>query len=361
MEQQAEFQGRMLRVARQARMMTQKQLADAVGISQPFISLIEDGDRNPSSEQRDAFVRALGFPLGFFQQVDPIIGPGVGEIYHRRRKMSPKDLESYYAWANIKTISARKMIRAVDWPDVILPSLSLNIDVDTEEEAARLLRAKWHVARGPVASVSELLDTAGVLVIPELTDHPEMDGMSIWLTDLPPLIFVNRRMPQDRLRFTLMHEVGHLVLHQRSVLRDVSVDIEHEAHRFASAFLMPADEIKPQLRNLTLSKLADLKRHWRVAMSALVMRAKDLEVISPAAAKELWRDISKRGWIKREPEQLDVRGEAPGQLYAELVDLHLNDLGYGMRRFKDFVHLEQEDLHTRILPPTDSPALRVVG
>jgi Zn-dependent peptidase ImmA (M78 family) len=257
-------------------------------------------------------------------------------------------------------MAVQKMLIAIEWPEVSLPTLSLGIDVGTEEEAAALVRAKYHAPRGPIESVSAILEQAGVMVIPESSSHSEMDGTSVWRSDLPPMIFVNQHATQDRMRFTMLHETGHLVLHQRSVLSQVSDNIEEQAHRFASAFLMPADEIKPQLRNLTISKLADLKRHWRVAMSALVMRAKQLDVITPTEATYLWRELSKRGWMKREPEQLDVRGESPGQLFTDLVTLHLTDLGYRGRKFEDFINLEHEDVYSQIMPESLTPRLRIV-
>lgn len=361
MTQEPKFHGGLVRLARQSRQMTQKDLARSMDISQAFVSFIEDNSRTPSDEQIEKLDKVLGFPRAFYYQSDPIIGPGVGEIFHRRRKsLTAKELESYYAWTNIKTFTARKLLNAVDWPPVTLPSWSLDIEVGSEEDAATLLRAKWYVPAGPVESVSELLDQAGIMVIPERFESLEMDGMSHWLSDLPPLIFVNQSLLQDRLRFTLMHEVGHLLLHQRSELRAVSDDIETQAHRLAAAFLMPATEIKPQLRNLTLTKLADLKRHWRVAMSAILMRARHLDTITPIAYRDLMKEISWRGWRKREPEQLDVRGEIPGGLFAQLVELHRTELGYSAGSFERLLLLGSDDIEARVLPAQTTPALRLV-
>lgn len=362
MDQGDDFNGRMLKLARQARGMTQTQAAKAAGITQAYIHMIEDEKRPPSRDVADRIADALHFPVSFFAQSDMVIGPGVGEIFHRRRRMSAKELESFYAWMNIKIMAVRRMADAIDWPEVNLPILSLDLDTEDPEAAAEVLRGRWHVPHGPVWSISDLLDAAGILVIPERFEHPEMDGMSVWLPGLPPMIFVNQAIPQDRLRFTLMHEVGHLVLHQRSALRQLSEDIESQAHRFASAFLMPSGEIRPQLRNLTLQKLGDLKRQWRVAMSAIVMRARDLEVISPSQATEFWRDLSKRGWMKREPVQFDVKGEVPGGLFEELVKLHQEDLGYSTaKQLQSLVHLFPEDIYRRILPIAQSSGLRIVS
>ncbi len=354
-----QFRGELLRLGRQARRMTQKDLANVSGVTQAFVSMVEEDIRIPGPEQVIVFANALRFPPSFFSQPDPVIGTGVGEIFHRRRKSIPgKDLERIHAWMNVTTFAVRRLLRAVDWPPIDLPVWSLGVDVGSEEDAAEMLRAKWYVPNGPVRSVSAQLDRAGVLTIPTPFGTAEMDAIGQWPSDLPPVLFVNIDTPQDRLRFTLMHEIGHLVLHQRSALTTVSEEIEVEANRFASAFLMPKAEIKPYLRGLDLAKLGSLKRHWRVSMAALLMRAKQLGTISPTEERALWVEIGRNGWRKREPEQLDVIGEELGHRYQELLRLHRNDLGYSEQVLGSVIHLYEADVRERILAP--EPGLRLV-
>lgn len=354
------FRGDMVRLARHARGMTQKEVAERVGITQAYVSMIEDDERHPTSEQEERIAQALDFPVAFFYLSDPVLGPSVGEIYHRRRQSVPaKQLERFYAWSNIETFSARKLLEAVDWPATSLVPLTLDVDVKDEEEAAAFLRAKWYAPKGPVRSVSALLAQAGILVIPHAYGVLDIDGMSYWLSDMPPVISVNTEMTQDRLRFTLLHEVGHLALHHRSIPRSVSDTIEDEANRFASAFLMPSDEIRPHLRNLTVTKLADLKRHWRVSMSALLMRAKQLETVSPREEQALWREMSKNGWKRREPEQLDVEGEDPSVMYRQLVELYTSQLGYTAEQLARKLSLSSKDIQARY--PNSRGKLRLLG
>lgn len=353
------LRGELLRLGRQARRMTQQELAAASRVTQAFVSMVEEGLRFPSQEQVEVFAEALGFPASFFAQTDPVIGTGVGEVFHRRRKsLVGKDLDRIHAWMNITTFAVRRLLRAVDWPPDELPVWSLGTDVASAEDAAEMLRARWYVPKGPIRSVSALLDRAGVLTIPTDFGTMEMDAIGQWPSDLPPTVFANLGVPQDRLRFTLMHEIGHLVLHQRSTLQAVSDEIEVEANLFAAAFLLPRKEIKPYLRSLSLQKLASLKRHWRVAMSALLMRAKQLETISPAEERALWAEMGRNGWRKREPEQLDVFGEDPGRRYRELLLLHRHELGYSKQKLGSLINLHEDDLIVRILPP--EPGLRLV-
>lgn len=50
---------------------------------------------------------------------------------------------------------------------------------------------------------------------------------------MPPLFFVNVTIPADRVRFSLAHEIGHIVMHQLP-----TDDMEREADRFASFALI---------------------------------------------------------------------------------------------------------------------------
>lgn len=356
----AVFRGEMLSLARQARGLTQLELARNANLTQPFVSFVEDGQRSANPDHAKIFAEVLNFPPSFFTQEDLIIGTGVGEVFHRRRKsITAKELSRIHAWMNIKAFAVRRLLRAVEWPELNLPTWTLSVDVALEEEAAEMLRAKWYVPSGPIRSVSNLLDRAGILTMPTPFPTTEMDAIGQWTNDLPPLIFVNVHVPQDRMRFTLMHEIGHLVLHQRSGLITVNEEIEGEANRFASAFLLPKREIRPHLKHLTISKLGDLKRHWRVSMAALLMRAKQLETITPAEERALWSELSRNGWRKREPARLDVFGEDVGSLYRDLLRLHRQDLGYSDSALASLANLPEDDVREWIIPP--EPGLRLVG
>jgi Zn-dependent peptidase ImmA (M78 family) len=166
-----------------------------------------------------------------------------------------------------------------------------------------------------------------------------IDGVTINVNDrLPPIIFVNKDIPGDRLRFTLSHELAHIVMHKYP-----SENMEKEADTFASEFLMPADDIKHSLSYLTLHKLAELKLHWKVAMSALVYRANFLGQISPRQNQYLFMQLSKAGYKTREPAELDIPVEKPS-LLKKLIDIHTQVLNYSVNEIAKILHLEEEEV-----------------
>lgn len=156
------------------------------------------------------------------------------------------------------------------------------------------------------------------------------------------MIVILSDAPGDRLRFSLAHEVGHLVrrnAHARSDRPATPRDIEREADYFASALLLPAEAMRREIVSpVTLTSLAALKPRWRVSVQTLIRRAKDLEIITQRQYGYLFEQVGKRGWRLREPPNLDVPVEKPRAVrkMAELLygdpidyvrmgaDLHLN-------------------------------------
>jgi Zn-dependent peptidase ImmA (M78 family) len=120
--------------------------------------------------------------------------------------------------------------------------------------------------------------------------------MSQWAGD-HAVIILNSALPTDRKRLTLAHELGHLVLHNQYM----DADMEEQANQFAAEFLLPAHVIAPQLTNLTLGKLSDLKAEWGVSMQAIFERAYRMGKVSAEERQRFYRQMNSRGWKTREP------------------------------------------------------------
>ncbi len=165
-------------------------------------------------------------------------------------------------------------------------------------------------------------------------------------------MFVNRESPRDRLRFSLAHELGHMVMHTLP-----SPNIEDEADRFAAEFLMPERDIRSDLHDLTLPRLVLLKRYWRVSMAAILKRAEDIGTITANQARYLWQQMGRAGYRTREPVELDVDGEQPA-LLQELVRIHQRELGYSRKDMHYLLALNDEELDAIYLQSPTDPGAR---
>ena len=168
------------------------------------------------------------------------------------------------------------------------------------DHAASSLRAHWQLGIEPLPNLAEFLEEKGVKVLVE--DLPrEVDGLMCSVSwrarGQIPVIVVNGHawISGERERFTLAHELGHLVLQCAADLA-----AEKVAHRFAGAFLMPAEvlwaEVGKQRDSLSIGELIELKRVFGVSLQMLVYRCHDLRIISEPLYRELFREFKEKGW-----------------------------------------------------------------
>jgi Zn-dependent peptidase ImmA (M78 family) len=364
------FNYHMMTLARDARGLTQADLAAALQVGQGTLSKYETGLNEPPEEFVAHLANVLGFEAPFFYERGRPYGLPPFH-YRRRKKLSAKVLARIVAEMNIRRLHLIKLLTSFSWKtNGFIPE----VDPDeyrgkgnarlTTEDVARHIREMWNLPRGPIPNMVELLESNGGIVIPCDFGTDLIDAMSQRVDGLPVLFFVNVNAPTDRLRHTLAHELGHMVLHTITVKSDE--EMEDEADAFAGAFLLPADEIRPQLRRFDLRQLANLKLYWKVSMAALAVRADRLNLITPYQNKMFWIEMSKLGYRKREPNEPPK--EAPN-LLRQMVAFHTKKLGYSIGDLAKMLHLKaaefQEMYRLEILgepagPGGMRPQLRVV-
>jgi Zn-dependent peptidase ImmA (M78 family) len=175
---------------------------------------------------------------------------------------------------------------------------------DRVEAAALDLRHAWELGCDPLPSVMEILEDRGVKVVAFDTDKT-FDGLSGW-ADMYPFVAVANWLDADktRKRFTVLHELAHLVLDFPANLGPKAQ--EKLCHRFAGAILMPKkvfiEEIGKSRERISVGELEMLKRQWGIPMSAIMHRAYDLGVISRASYTEFCKWANRTGFRTKEPD-----------------------------------------------------------
>lgn len=358
MENSKTFRHELIGVRRRMLCLSQSQLADSTGLSQATISKIEQGLKAPSEPQILTISSALSCPASFFFQQEREYGPPMSAhpIFRKKSTVGQKTMDRVIAEFNIRLAHARVFLNNVDFePELRIPRYDADDFNGNTEEIASMVRRSWYVPRGPILSVMDYIERAGILVVPTDMETAHIDGASYQVPGLPPVIFINKNLPGDRQRFTLAHELGHIVMHDFP-----SPEMEKQADEFAAAFLMPKDDIAHQLGGLTLSKAAQLKPYWKTSMAALIVRAKTLRKIDDGASSYLWRQMSMRGYRTKEPENLDIRPESPSLIPALLENL-TDGMGYTEADMEQVLHLhysEIADLYS--IPRPTANRLRVV-
>lgn len=334
---QGQFNPEMLVLARQSRGITQRELASMLSVSPGWLSMVEGGIKEMPDNRLSKIARLLGYPTEFFTSNRRVYGPGISELFHRKRHNIPmRILDKHQAQIEIRQMNLADLLDGVDIGDVDIKTYDLYEFNGNVQDIARTVRATWRLPGGPVRSVTEAIEYARGIVIPVDFETRLIDATSCWPPNMPPLFFVNLNAPGDRLRFSMAHELGHIVMHQDNP----NPDMEQQANEFAAEFLMPERDVRPYLINISLEKLATLKPYWKVSMAALLQRARDLGEITPRHAKTLWIQLGKAGYRMREPVELDILVEKPSLLqdiigaYSKEMDYTLFDLARLLRLYE---------------------------
>nr|WP_295738115.1 ImmA/IrrE family metallo-endopeptidase [uncultured Acidocella sp.] len=355
--------GEMLRLARQRKGFTQKEAAAKLGLAQPVLSRFENGVAFAEEEFLKKASEVYDLPRAFFDVRAPVYGPAVSVHPMARAKadVTARDLDMVTAELNIRVMHMRRFLEAVDFePKIHLPQFDIE-QFDSAEQIAAKVRAYWAIPEGPIKNLTALVESAGVVVGTSYFGGASVSGMTFRVPGQPPLILLNEQHPADRMRFTLAHELGHLIMH-----RFPTATMEDEANDFASSFLMPARDIGMAFdsRRITLELLASLKPEWKVAMQALLMRAKSLGYVDHNQNRYLWQQISTRGWRLREPPELDFEKETP-KVLKDIVKTHINALGYSISDLCALVPIHEREFISMYGPVDDKgptrPRFRVVS
>lgn len=298
--------GEVLETTRRARSMTQEQLADLVGMTQAALSRYEKGMRDPDEEVVARLAEALGVTARFFEHAGRSKGAMAVDVHMRRRQTArPTVWKQLEAQLNVYRMHTSLLFEEVSLrAEQYVPTFD-PIDV-RPSDAARMVRMQWRMPVGPVRHLMRWIEAAGCVVFEDDFGTTRVDGMSQWVGE-HPVIYLNRSAPTDRKRLTMAHELGHLVLHAT----DVVEDMEQQATEFAAEFLMPMDVIKPQLRDLRVGRLHDLKREWGVSMQAIVERAFHARLMTAQGRTNFYKMISIKGWRTQEPVSEELQLETP--------------------------------------------------
>lgn len=302
-----------LRTARLARAFTLKALSDETGISSATLSRIESGERQVDQSELNQLAEALGQPSAALCRSLVSDRLGLSAFYHRKMsRASGKAVRAVESQCMLNIVPLRELFSMVSMPeDTSVFTLNIDDARGSAEVAASMVRQAWKLPDGPIQNIFDVVESAGCVVIHTDFNIPEMDALYQKVAGAPPVFWVNSNKPLDRVRFSVAHELGHLILHEDRPIDDSQA--EREADQFAAAFLMPRGDFRASCpARLKVPQLVELKKYWRCSMSAIARRARDTNRITPEQYTSIMIQFSKRGWRKHEP--YPIIGESPSLL-----------------------------------------------
>jgi Zn-dependent peptidase ImmA (M78 family)/DNA-binding XRE family transcriptional regulator len=324
-----------LTLARKRRGLTMTRLAELIGVEPRSISAYESGEFSPDTDKREQLAKALRFPMSFFSGEDlEELSPDIAS-FRAMSKMTAAKRDMALSAGTIALHLNYWIEEQFHLPAADLPDLSQE---GGPEAAAGSIHQLWGLGEQPIKNMVHLLESRGVRVFSLAIDAAEVDAFSMW-RDNKPFIFLNTMKSAEHSRFDAAHELGHLVLHRHG--EPQGQEVEREAHAFASAFLMPRGSVLAHAPKFTtVDHLVKLKHYWTVSVAALAYRLHAVGVLSEWHYRQLYIEISKRGYRKREPE------EAPREISQMLAKVFavLRDDSVGKRDIAAQLDISPEEI-----------------
>jgi Zn-dependent peptidase ImmA (M78 family)/transcriptional regulator with XRE-family HTH domain len=316
------FKPQLLVLARELRGLSQTKLASLAGVTQQAIASFEAGVSNALGEEKiTALAVVLDLPISFFEQNQDRLGFGSSSYFYRTKITSAKDRNHVTGLVNTMRFHIDAMLQRVDLhTEALVPQSFLTHDssISDAAKAADLVRATWNIADGPIADLTHFVEKAGVFVVECPFGTDRIDGTSLWFNNINPIIFVNQNLPADRYRFTIAHELGHLVMHQMP-----HEGMELQADTFAAELLLPTAPFKTTVEMVckgkrpTIANLAQLKPYWKVSIGAMIHKLYHIGKITADEKTNMYIMMSSNKMSRNEPQPFPK--EQP-KLHAALME-----------------------------------------
>jgi Zn-dependent peptidase ImmA (M78 family)/transcriptional regulator with XRE-family HTH domain len=327
--------GDRLAAARKARGMTQQRAAEELQVARTTVVAMEKGKRRPKVAELVRLASLYGRPVGDFLRPSPMREPD-GFIVQFRAARAPadspindqreadirrfKDLCERYLDLEVLT-GARLPSR---YPE---PHPTEGTDPErAAEEVASTERNRIGLGDGPAGNIWQLLETdVGLRIFAFPFADSRVAGLFAYAEELGGCIAVNANHPEERRRWSAVHEFGHFLTTDR-FRAEVQVlpsyrrvpDAERFAEAFARHFLMPANGLIRRFQTIKRAKggpvtpadLLNLGQLYGVSFQALVLRLEELKLLPPGT----WDRLRDAGFKVNEAKELLAIPSIPDQI-----------------------------------------------
>lgn len=349
--------GQRLKLARSAAGLSLRELNERIGnrVTAQAIGKYERDESMPSSGVLIALADGLGVSVDYLVGDQEMV---LEAVEFRKKKITSKREESQVEAKILDLLERYLMIEdllglaSIEWDKPRAAPSPVMQDVAEADRVSYSLRDHWGLGSDPIPNLVELLEERGIKILS--VGLTNIDGLTARVRrthkEAAPVIVVNRTDWGERQRFTLAHELGHMVM-----VVSAKVDEEKAAHRFAGAFLMPDEalwaEIGKHRKSIGWEELFYLKQLFGVSVQAITYRCKDLGIFSQTLFRRLFNDFSRFGW--RSPpyqEPLYMEGEEPKR-FERLTFRALAEGAISEAKAAELLGISVRELNRRIDEP----------
>lgn len=352
------FDASRLTQARVLARLSKTDLAKMAELSAAAIGQFEAGVTPPRPETVERLASILNVRPRFLASGRPIALPAELNAHFRSlRGTRTRDRAYALAIAGQVWELVAALERRVEFPPVDLPIIPEGAGA---EQAASALRRHWGVPEGPIRHLTALAESRGIVVVarpPGAIDA--IDAFSIMVNQRPVVLTTPRQSDDvQRHRFTVAHELGHLMLHTEALPGDLQQEAEADA--FAAHFLTPAEQIAGQLPDRIRLPILDIvSATWGVSVESLLRRMRELGRTTDGSVRRAYQRLAVLAPMRVTEPTSAFAGET-ATLLSDAV-AQAGELGVSTGQLVDELGWTTERLVDLARIPDLRPALRIVG
>ena len=283
-----------------------KDAGELLNMSAPAVSKYENGKIIPNSKKLIEFAKIYNV------NVSDILRSCSEQkmtfnTFRKKERLKGQNLELLKSIIQNKVSDYMEVIRlnSVKSNPIKLKMYNCNNALDAENASIKFRSEHDLSINQPISDLINVLENLGFLII-QIENYNnkfnDFDGLSEIVNNIPVIVLLDG-LDGARQRFTIAHEIGHLVLN----IKDKDME-EKLCNRFASALLMPKTTIIKEFgefrNNISFFELLAFKIEYKVSMQATIYRLKELNIISEYLYRKLNVYFSSNGFKKNEPYQI---------------------------------------------------------
>ena len=290
--------GKNLKRIRLLKNLSLKDAGNLLNMTATAISKYEKGEILPDSKKLIDFANAYNV-----KSIELLKAYNVPKMkftsFRKKKRLTGRNLELLEEIIQDEVAKYLEIIEMnnIDTDNIKLKKYLCN-DLKNAEKAANDFRNYIKISnKQPISDLINILENLGIIIIqiknPD-NRFDDFDGLSEIVNNIPVIVLLDGIKDGARQRFTIAHELGHLILN----INNNELDEERMCNRFASALLMPKEAIINEFgysrRNINFFELTAFKNEFKVSYAAIVYRLKDLNIISEYLYKKLSIFLSQR-------------------------------------------------------------------
>lgn len=279
--------------ARKLRAWSQQKLADELDVSKNMISKYEKGKSIPSSRILIKLAKTFQLSLDYFLTPSAV---ELGTINFRKKsKLAVKTLNSIKEEVRLKLSNYIEIENILQIDNAFAPTIQKR-EIKALEDLEKIvlkIREDWQIGLDPVHNITQLLEDQRIKVIEIAEPENLFDGLATLIDDQYAVIVVNKNFPIERKRFTLLHELGHLIL---DIADCDDKEEEKYCNQFAAEFLFPKSSVLKEFgykrHSISVRELIETQKKYGISIQAIVYRLVDLNVISKQRQQSFYKRIN---------------------------------------------------------------------